>query len=242
MILAFLILKRTGENICSRTYGPMKWNETLTSGFISATFAFTQKTFGSEIRDIELGPYRILFDQTDEVILVAFYEKSDSIINIQKKLTELKEIIYSEYKTKLKSEDWCLEDFEGLGNIIDQMVTKSSEFDMPAKLKNQYKDIMDGFRTNAEILDCDLISSTGVPLIKEWNREFLDLCLRMIDAFWKSKHYVLDQIILSYEERHLILHKINENFVLSALVRRNTPIGLATFLVEETANIIAKLG
>ena len=64
----------------------------------------------------------------------------------------------------------------------------------------------------------------------------------MIDAFWKSKRYVLDQIILSYEQRNLILHKINDKIVLSALVRKNTPLGLATFLVDETASIIAKLG
>ncbi|MHA1527317.1 MAG: hypothetical protein ACTSQD_09810 [Promethearchaeota archaeon] len=62
-----------------------------------------------------------------------------------------------------------------------------------------------------------------------------------MDAFWKSKNYVLDQIILSYEQRHTILHKINDELVLSAQIRKNTPIGLATLLVEETSAKIAKV-
>ena len=64
MILSILILKRTGENLCSRTFGTAKWNETLTSGFISATFNFTQKTFGTELNELELGPYRLMFELT----------------------------------------------------------------------------------------------------------------------------------------------------------------------------------
>ncbi|MFW9878723.1 MAG: hypothetical protein ACFFG0_37065, partial [Candidatus Thorarchaeota archaeon] len=241
MILAILILKRTGENICSRTYGTTKWNETLTSGFISATFDFTQKTFGTEIQDIELGPYRILFELTDDFIIVAFYEKSDSIINIQNKLIDLKQTIYSKYKKVLNDITWCVEDFKGLGDIVDEIISGYYDIDIRKDLIRQYKDILENFRSNAEILYCDLISSSGVPLTKEWNKEFLDLCLRMIDAFWKSQHYVLDQIILSYEQRTLILHKVNDNFVLSALIRRNTPIGMATYLVEETSNNISKL-
>jgi len=242
MILSILILKRTGENLCSRAFGTGKWSETLTSGFISATFNFTQKTFGTEINDIELGPYRLLFELTNDIIIVAFYEKTDSIINVQKKLSELREIIYSKYETALKNELCDQDDFKGLDKIIDKIIAESTEIDIDEDLKKQYKEILDNFRSNEEILDCDLITSSGVPLTKDWDKEFLDLCLRMIDAFWKSKQYVLDQIILTYEQRHIILHKINDNFVLSALVRRNTPIGLATFLVEETVNNIAKLG
>jgi predicted regulator of Ras-like GTPase activity (Roadblock/LC7/MglB family) len=241
MIQTILVLKRTGENICSKTYGDAKWNETLTSGFISAAFNFTEKTFGSEIDDIELGPYKVLFEVTDDIILVAFTEKSDSIINIREKLIEIKEIIYEKYATALKNKLCSPDEFDGLKEIIDKIVSESLELDLKESIKEQYKDILESFRGNEEILDCDLISSSGVPLAKEWKRDFLDLCLRMIDAFWKSKQYVLDQIILSYEERNLILHKINQKFVLSALVRRNTPLGLATFLVEETANIMAKV-
>jgi hypothetical protein len=242
MILAILILKRSGENIFSRTYGPTQWNETLTSGFISATFDFTQKTFGSEIQDIELGPYRILFELSDDFIIVAFYEKADSIINVQNKLVELNHTIYSKFGDVLKNESWCLEDFGGLAEIVDKIVAEYYDIDIKEELKKQYKEILDNFRSNAEILDCDLITSSGVPLTKEWNQDFLDLCLRMIDAFWKTKQYVLDQIILSYEQRTLILHKVNDNFVLSALIRRNTPIGMATYLVDETSDTIAKLG
>ena len=130
---------------------------------------------------------------------------------------------------------------EEVTKIIDKLTAESSEIDITNDLKKKYEEILTNFRSNVEILDCDLITSSGVPLTKKWNREFLDLCLRIFDAFWKSKQYVLDQIILTYEQRHLILYKVNNNFVLSALVRRNTPIGLATFIVEEASNKIANL-
>ncbi len=242
MIQSVLVLKKTGENICSKTYGQTKWNETLTSGFISATFNFTEKTFGSEIDDIELGPFKVLFEVTDDLILVAFTEKSDSIINIREKLIEIRDIIYEKYAEALKNRLCSPDEFSGLTEIIDKIISESLELGLTETLKQQYRDVLESFRSNEEILDCDLISSSGVPLTKEWKSDFLELCLRMIDAFWKFKRHVLDQIILSYEQRNLILHKINDKLVLSALVRKNTPLGLATFLVDETANIIAKLG
>ena len=142
MILAILVLKRTGENICSRTYGPTTWDETLTSGFISATFDFTQKTFGTEIQDIELGPYRILFELTEDFIIVAFYEKADSIINIQKKLIELRDTIYSEYRTILNDPSWCLEDFRGLGEVVDKIIAEYYDIDIGEDLRRCYKNIL----------------------------------------------------------------------------------------------------
>jgi hypothetical protein len=241
MILSILILKRTGENLCNRTFGTTEWSETLTSGFISAVINFSQKTFGSEINELELGPYRLMFEFTEDIIIVAFFENTDSIINIRKKLRELKHIIYERYELAIKSNLLSHEDFPGLNEIIDKLITESSDFGITDELKKTYVEVLNKFRSNVEILDCDLITNSGIPLTKEWNKEFLDLCLRIIDAFWKSKQYVLDQIILSYEQRHLILHKINNNIVLSALVRKNTPIGLATFMVEETSNKIANL-
>ena len=242
MIQTILVLRRSGENICSQTYGDQKWNDTLTSGFISATFNFTQSTFGAEIQDMELGPYRVLFEMADDIILAAFFEKSDSIINVRKRLIKLKETMYSKYSNVLKKHLCSPDEFEGLSDIIEDLLKEYSDVGISDDLKESYMEIIEKFRSNEEILDCDLISSSGVPLTKEWNKDFLDLCLRMIDAFWKSRHYVLDQIILSYEERHLILHKISDQFILSALVRRNTPIGLATFLVDETSNMLSKLG
>ncbi len=242
MIQTILVLRRSGENICSHTYGNQEWNDTLASGFISATFNFTQSTFGAEIQDMELGPYRLLFEMADDIILAAFFEKSDSIINVRKQLKKLKETIYSKYGDVLKKHLCSQDEFEGLSDIIEDLLNEYSDVGISDDLKKSYMGVLETFRSNEEILDCDLISSSGVPLTKEWNKAFLDLCLRMIDAFWKSRNYVLDQIILSYEERHLILHKVSDQLILSALVRRNTPIGLATFLVDETSNILAKLG
>jgi len=241
MIHNILILKQSGETVYNKNFGKTTWNEVLTSGFISAAFSFTQNTFGADIQDMELGPYRVLFEGGDDLILVAFFDKYDSIINVREKLIALKNIIISKYENELKENLTELESFKDLDQITENLISKSTQVHIDDSLKSKYIKILDDFRSNSEILDCDLISVLGVPLIKEWNKDFLELCLRQMDAFWKSKQYVLDQIILSYEERHTILHKINHELVLSAQIRSNTPLGLATLLVEETASKIAKL-
>ncbi|MHA1344058.1 MAG: hypothetical protein ACTSQG_08735 [Promethearchaeota archaeon] len=240
MIHTILILKNTGEAIYCRNLSNIKWDEQLTSGFISATFNFTQNTFDADIEDLELGPYKILFEKGKEIILIALFDKYDSIINVKEILIKINNYIHEKYSVNLKNYLCNMYEFKDLEQVVNEFII-DSERNIPEKLKEQYKNVLDSFRSNSEILDCDLISQSGIPLTKEWKEEFLDLCLRMIDAFWKSKQYVLDQIILSYEQRHLILHKINENLILSALIRKNTPLGIATFLVDETAKIIAKL-
>ncbi len=242
MIQTILILKRTGENICSKSIGSVKWNPTLTSGFISAMFNFTEKTFDVEIRDIELGPYRILFEMSDDIIIVAFFDKYDSIINIQEKLINLKESILSKYGVLLKQNICNLEDFADLEPMLQKFLMESTILEIDEGLNKKYIKVLEDLRAaNPEILDCDIISNKGIPLLKEWKKDFLDLCLRQMDAFWKSTNFGLDQIIITYNQRQLLLYKINENLVLTALVRRATPIGYATMLVEETAVKIAKL-
>lgn len=241
MIHNILILRQSGENIYHKNFGETTWNETLTSGFISATFNFTQNTFGAEIQDIELGKFRVLFEAGNNLILVVFFDKYDSIINVRETLIELKNTIVSKYGRELEDPLTDIERFKDLDETVDNIISKSSQEHLSDNLKSNYIKILDEFRSNPEIFDCDLITISGVPLLKEWNKDFLELCLRQMDAFWKSKRYVLDQIILSYEQRHTILHKINDKLVLSAQVRKNTPIGLATLLIEETASKIAKL-
>jgi len=241
MIHNILILRQSGENLYHKNFRNTSWNETLTSGFISATFNFTQSTFGACLQDMELGPYRVLFEQGDSIILVVFFDKYDSIINARETLIELKETIISKFGSELENQITDIEKFKDLDEIVDKIISKASQDQLSDSLKSSYIKILDEFRSNPEIFDCDLITISGVPLLKEWNKDFLELCLRQMDAFWKSKNYVLDQIILSYEERHTILHKINDELVLSAQIRRNTPVGLATLLVEETAAKIANL-
>ncbi|TXT64570.1 MAG: hypothetical protein BAJALOKI3v1_190010 [Promethearchaeota archaeon] len=243
MIHSILILRRSGEKIYSRTYSDIAWNEILTSGFISALFNFTQQLFKADIQDLELGPYRLLFESNkdEDLIYVAIFDKIDSIINVKENLEYLKEKIYSEYKLKLNNELITEDDLPGIEQIVDSIIDSRSNLGISDGMRARYVEILEEFRSNSEILDSDLISGSGVPLTKEWKRDFLELCLRQIDAFWKSKKYLLDQIILSYEGRHLILYKINENMVLSALIRRNTPLGMATLLIEEAATKINKL-
>jgi hypothetical protein len=240
MILNVLILRKTGENICTRQYSENKFNATLTSGFISATFNFTQESFGAEIRDIELGPYKIMFEQHGSCIIAILFEHTDSIINIQKILDEIKKTIEKKYSEVLENKLCSPDDYPYIDERIDEIISQYTTHTIDEQKILRYKAILTTLRSNEEILDCDLISASGKPLKKDWNEQFLNLCIKLIDAFWKSKKYVLDQIIVSYQQRILILHKLNDEFIISALIKRDTPIGMATYLIEETANDLSK--
>jgi hypothetical protein len=139
-------------------------------------------------------------------------------------------------------EEFCSpDDYPFLGERIDKLISQYASSSLSESKILSYKSILTSLRSNTEILDCDLISATGKPLRKDWDADFLNLCIRLIDAFWKSKRYVLDQIIVSYQQRILILHKFNDEFVLSALIKRETPIGMATYLIEEATNKLLKI-
>ncbi|MGV9199313.1 MAG: hypothetical protein ACOC44_09865 [Promethearchaeia archaeon] len=252
MIHNILVLRRSGENLFSKSFPAeehkeevIKWNDTLTSGFISAMFGFTQKTFKADINDVEIGPFRVLFESAgennSELIICAFFDRQDSIISVRERLLKLKEIINEKYCDALEQQLCNKEDFIGLGKDIEKMMEIHADKKLSKAKENEIKKALKNFRSNKEILDCDLITVSGIPLAKEWKREFLQLCLRQIDAFWKSKQYVVDQIIISYRRRHVILYKVNEQFVLTALLRRETPLGMATLLVEEAAAKINKI-
>lgn len=244
MIHSILILKRTGEKLYHSNYSDIAWDEILTSGFISALFSFSQELFEADIQDIELGSYRLLFESESryDIIYLAIFDKMDSIINIRQKLNKLTKEIETRYQKSLQKDLVAPSDLEGIGSLTDDIIKPSSSDDYITEgLKNKLIEILRAFKGNKEILDADLISGRGVPLSKQWKKDFLALCLRQMDAFWKSKQYLLDQIILSYEGRHLILFKINKYLVLSCLIRRNTPLGMATLLIEEAVEKINKL-
>lgn len=241
MIINVLILRKTGEDICARTYSSKVFDTTLTSGFISAAFNFTQETFGAEIRDIELGPYKLMFEQHGELITAILFEQSDSIMHIQSVLDEIKNLMNAEY-LDAQLEQFCSpEDYPYLDQRIDNIISQYTTPSFSESKILKYKSILTTLRSYSEILDCDLISASGKPLRKDWNEDFLNLCIKLIDAFWKSKRYVLDQIIVSYQQRILILHKFNKEFVLSALIKRDTPVGMATYLIEEATNKLMKV-
>ncbi len=243
MIHNFLILKRSGQNIYKSAIGgsTVDMEETIMAGFFSAFFSFTQKLCGADVQDIELGPYRMLFEIVeDDLILVVIFDKADSIISVQQKLLNLKNIIALEYGNKIKKDLCNTDDFKGLDKIVDEVLTKPPG-DQFAGLRANYIQILAELRSIDEIAEATLISSDGSTLWKEGKKEFLDLSIKQMDAFWKKKTKVLDQIILSYEHKFLILIKINDQLVLSTLIRPNTPIGLATLLVEEYASKLQKL-
>lgn len=247
MIHSIIILKKSGEPIFGKTFGKVAtWNDTLASGLISAIYHFTRELLNSNIEEFEIESYKILFESDNDmnILLVAFFDKYDSMINVKTKLKDLKQILISEYKDKLLSEFCCEEDFEGFDEIIDVLFTNTSKKSPIEILKPKYAEILQQFRNTGDIVDCDLISiTTGRPLTHDWKQDFLDLCLRQIDAFYKStKTLSLEQITLSYKGRHLILYKITDDLILSTLIKRETPLGLANLMIEEYSEKIAKVG
>ncbi len=241
MIQYFLLLKRTGENIYKKSFGQIDMDETVMSGFFSAFFTFTQSLLNADVQDIEIGHFRILFEVAGKkIILAAIFDKADSIINVQQKLVKIKGIINQNYLEAINNPICKSEDFDGLNEIIEQIIMDPLQFNLDESKKSKFQEILNKLNSSNEILDCALISISGVPLLGAHNQEFLDLIIGQMDAFWKFKSTVLDQIILYYEKRYIVLHKVNDNLVLCCFARRNTPIGLATLLVEEASSKIVR--
>lgn len=243
MIQNFLIMKRTGENIYKKSFKSIDMDETVMSGFFSAFFTFTQHLCGADLDDIELGPYRMLFEAVGkDLILVIIFDKADSIINVHQKLTEIRTIIESKYGDYLKKKLFHIKDLEGFSETIDNIVTRPQKICIEEDKKNQFLAVLNKLCSIGEILDCTIISIDGFPLSPQIKKEFLDLVIKQMDAFWKSKKgQVLDQIIVSFENRYIILQKIDDYLVLAALAKKSAPIGLITLLIEEGANKIAQI-
>lgn len=244
MIHTILILKKeSGLKVWNKSYSEViNWDEYLTSGLISAILNFSQEIFGADVYDIELGPYKMLFDsESENSILVAVFDKYDSIINISEKLGMLRKELESRYSEALTRDFNTGDDFPHIDMIFDLILSDNSIWQLSSGLKEFLIKELETFRNNQEILDCDVISTAGIPLVRKWKKDFLDLCLRQIDAFWKSTQYMVDQITISYQKRHIILYKINEQLVLVASIRRDTPMGMTTFLIEDFAQKVSKI-
>jgi len=170
-----------------------------------------------------------------KIILAAIFDKADSIINVQQKLIKIKEVINTNYEEAINKPICNSEDFDGLNDIIEQIIMEPLKGKLNEDLKAKYQVILDKLNSSNEILDCALISINGVPLLGTPKQDFLDVIIGQMDAFWKFKSTVLDQIILYYENRYIVLNKVNDNLVLCCFARRNTPIGLATLLIEEAS-------
>lgn len=218
-------------------------DETVMSGFFSAFFTFTQHLCGADLDDIELGPYRMLFEAVGkDLILVIIFDKADSIINVHEKLTEIRTVIETKYGEQLKKKLFHIKELAGFSETIENIITRPQTICIEEARKKKFLAVLDKLRSVGEILDCTIISIDGIPLSAETKKEFLDLVIKQMDAFWKSKkNQVLDQIIVSFENRYIILQKVNENFVLAALARKSAPIGLVMLLIEEGANKIAQI-
>ena len=243
MIYNILVIKKTGEHIFTQSFKEQYWNDDLVSGFISAAFMFSQTTFGANIDTIDVGPFRVLFEPGDEFLSVAFFDQTDSIINIRQKLRKLNKIIEAEYGEILNKEElFSPDEYCGLDEIIRQFITGTPKFEIENSLKLRFIQNLDNFcSSNDEILECALISINGIPLRPKSNKELIDLSLKQMDSFWKSKNKSIDQIIINFENQYIILHRINETLVLTLSIRRNTPIGIATLLTEDLAKELIDL-
>jgi predicted regulator of Ras-like GTPase activity (Roadblock/LC7/MglB family) len=243
MIQNFLIMRRTGENIYKKSFRSIDMDETVMSGFFSAFFTFTQHLCGADLDDIELGPYRMLFEAVGkDLILVIIFDKSDSIINVHQKLTEIRTIIESKYSEDLKRKLFHIKELEGFSETIESIITRPQLICIEETRKNKFLEVLNKLCSVGEILDCTIISMDGIPLSPQIKKEFLDLVIKQMDAFWKyRKDQLLDQIIVSFENRYIILQKVDEHLVLAALAKKSAPIGLITLLIEEGANKNAQI-
>jgi hypothetical protein len=242
MIQHFLILKRTGTPIYRKNLGQIEVDETILSGFFSAFFSLSQSLFSADVRDIELGPFRMLFEVIgNEIILTVLFDKSDSTIHIQQKLIEARNIIQQRYKEVISNPHCMSEDFQGLSDIIEDIFLNTQTIAISQDLKKKYLNIIDELCSRNEILECALVTIEGIPLILKGKRDFVDLLMNQMQAFWKLKGLMSDQIILSYQKRLALFYRLNDDLILGAFSRTDTHIGIATTLVEVAAKKIAKL-
>ena len=245
MIQNLLILKRSGENIYNKCFGKVEMNQTVMSGFFSAFFVFSQQLCGQDIKSMDLGKlYKIVFEipEGKEVIFVAICDISDSSINIRNVLNEVKDYTFINFGEEIKRNGINLDNNNKLNTYVEEILSKSQDLDIGEELLKKYNLILKELvESNNEIIDSALISSTGLTSTSNKDKEFLNLMIRQMEAFFTLTNRVLDQIILKFQNRHIILYRINEDLVLSSLTKRNVPIGITTLLVEEAVEKISKL-
>lgn len=231
-----------GAPIYRKTLGQIEVDETILSGFFSAFFSLSQNLFSADVRDVELGAFRMLFEVIgEELILTVLFDKSDSSIHIHQKLIEVRNIIQQRYKEVISNPQCRSEDFEGLSGIIEDIFLNTQSVVLTQDLKKKYLQIIDELCSRNEILECALVTIEGIPLILKGKREFVDLLMNQMQAFWKLKGLMLDQVIINYQKRWALFYRLNDDLILGAFSRTDAHIGIVTTLVEVAAKKIAKL-
>ncbi|TFF88733.1 MAG: hypothetical protein EU549_02470 [Promethearchaeota archaeon] len=244
MIQNLVILKRSGENIYNKNIGNVNMNETVMSGFFSAFFVFSQELCNADIKTIQIGNlYKAVFETSydEKLIFVAICDISDSLMVIKEVLNKVKGFTFEQFGNEIKEKGCNLDCNNQLNTFIEDILSESQELEISEDLLNKYNDILKDLDRNSEILDSALISSTGVTSTSDKDKEFLNLVIKQMEAFFNLTGRNLDEIILKFQNRHIILYRINEELVLSSLTKRNIPIGVATLLIEEAASEISKL-
>ncbi|MHA1378134.1 MAG: hypothetical protein ACTSRG_07105 [Candidatus Helarchaeota archaeon] len=246
MIQNILIIKKTGLCIYEKRFGSISFDQDIVSGFFSAFFSFTKKLWNAYFQDIFLGKYHLLFEWLgEELILVAIFDKDDSIISVQLKLLELKKVLQTNFSAVIKLDMLDVSTFKSLDKIIEDIV-KKPEIIVTIDQVTKSQKILKEFIAMDEVIDTALLSINGRPLLKPKNREFLEIIIKQIDAYWKFKTEILDQIILYYEKNYILLLKgenrnLENKFILATLFDRNIPVGLSTMLVEDVAAKISRI-
>lgn len=242
MIQHFLILKRTGQPIYRKTLGQIEVDETILSGFFSAFFSLSQNLFSADVRDVELGPFRMLFEVIGgELILTVLFDKSDSSIHIHQRLIEVRNIIQQRYKEVISNPQCRSEDFTGLSEIIQDIFLNTQSIVLSQDLKQKYLKIIDELCSRNEILEATLVTIEGIPLIMKGKKEFVDLLMNQMQAFWKFKGLMCDQLFLYFQKRYALCYRVNDDLILGISSRTDTHIGMLTTLVEVAVKKIAKL-
>ena len=242
MIHLFLILKRTGQNVYKKSFGTIDMNEDLMSGFFSAFFIFAQTSFGFDFQDIRIADYRIIFETLeDNLIIAALFDEKDSIINIKLKLKEIIDMLIADYSDAVKKNVFEKEDFRGMDEKVVEIITSSVDIEISIDDIGKVSEILKKLSSSNEVIDCGLISYSGIPLIQGKEKEFMNIIIKQMDAFWELKKSSLHQIILYFENIYIILLNINDQLVFCATFKRNTPIGMSSYLIEDAADKINQI-
>ena len=241
MIQSILILKRSGETIFAKHFVDTDVDDMIMTGLMSALFTFTRHALHGTIQDIEIGPSRILFETLEDYILIAcIFDIGDSIIKIKQKLKALKKHLAKNYRDRLFNPVVILDDFRRLDPEIEEIISEGTDRKLSKDLKTELSKILQDFKASGGLDSCALVFLTGDFMLGDLREELMELTIKQVDAFWKSRSEMLDQIILLHQNKYVIMQKINSSVILSAEIKEETEIGMATFLIEEVSRKIRR--
>ncbi|MHA1333942.1 MAG: ADP-ribosylation factor-like protein [Candidatus Odinarchaeia archaeon] len=122
MIHNVYIIRKSGECLIAKSYGSIKLDEGLISGFLSALQSFVAELSGDKIRSIKTGNVKFIYGGAEDLIFVFCVSQDEDEKNIEQKIAAVRDAFLSRYKNVLKDWDGSISVFEPFGEILDKIV------------------------------------------------------------------------------------------------------------------------